>query len=67
VHPNDTGYGKMAAVWLAALNTLLAALSDPDRDRDGDVDGSDLAAYILNDRGLSLTDFAASFGYVNEP
>jgi lysophospholipase L1-like esterase len=62
VHPDDGGYGKMAAVWFAALNPLLAALSDPDRDRDGDVDGSDLAAYILNNRGLTLTDFAASFG-----
>jgi lysophospholipase L1-like esterase len=67
VHPNDTGYGKMAAVWFAALEALLISFPNPDHDRDGDVDGSDLAAYILNDRGLSLTDFAASFGRVNYP
>jgi lysophospholipase L1-like esterase len=42
VHPNDTGYGKMAAVWFAALE----ALTNPDYDGDGDVDGSDLALFI---------------------
>jgi lysophospholipase L1-like esterase len=42
VHPNDTGYGKMAAVWFAALE----ALPNPDHDGDGDVDGSDLAVFI---------------------
>jgi hypothetical protein len=63
VHPNNTGYGKMADVWFAALKTLLVA----DRDRDGDVDGSDLAAYILNNRGMTLENFAAIFGRGNHP
>jgi len=47
VHPNDTGYGKMAGVWLAALEDLLVLPPDPDHDGDGDVDGSDLAVFIL--------------------
>jgi lysophospholipase L1-like esterase len=42
VHPNDSGYGKMAAAWFAALE----ALPNPDYDGDGDVDGSDLAVFI---------------------
>jgi hypothetical protein len=39
VHPNDTGYGKMAAVWFKALKTLFI-------DGDTDADGSDLAVFI---------------------
>jgi lysophospholipase L1-like esterase len=46
VHPNDTGYGKMAAVWSAALEALPILLPNPDHDGDGDVDGSDLALFI---------------------
>ena len=45
VHPNDTGYGKMAAVWFAELETLPSS-ANPDHDGDGDVDGSDLAVFI---------------------
>jgi len=33
-----------------------------DFEPDGDVDGSDLAEYILDDNGVSFADFAASFG-----
>jgi hypothetical protein len=43
VHPNDTGYGKMAGVWFTALKEMLP---NPDHDLDGDVDGSDLAVFI---------------------
>jgi lysophospholipase L1-like esterase len=46
VHPDDTGYGKMAAVWFTALEDLLIPSSNPDFDGDGDVDGSDLAVFI---------------------
>ena len=62
VHPNDTGYGKMAAVWFAELETLLALLSNPDHDGDCDVDGTDLAAFIANPRMLDITTFAMNFG-----
>jgi photosystem II stability/assembly factor-like uncharacterized protein len=34
---------------------------------DGDVDGSDLAAYIADQAGISLSDFAAEFGRTNCP
>jgi len=33
-----------------------------DFDKDGDVDGSDLAEYIRDDDGISLMDLAANFG-----
>jgi lysophospholipase L1-like esterase len=62
LHPNDTGYGKMAAVWFAELETLLALLSKPDIDGDCDVDGTDLAAFIANPRMLDITTFAGNFG-----
>ena len=35
-----------------------------DSDSDGDVDGLDLSDYILNTAGISLNDFAVSFGRV---
>ncbi len=37
----------------------------PDIDKDCDVDGLDIAAYILDDEGLSLLNFAENFGKVN--
>ena len=36
--------------------------NNADRDTDGDVDGSDLAAYISNSMGISLGDLAEYFG-----
>jgi lysophospholipase L1-like esterase len=62
VHPNDAGYGKMAAVWYAEMETLLALLTNPDRDGDCDVEGTDLAVFIANTRMLDITAFAADFG-----
>ena len=38
-----------------------------DLDQNGDVDGSDLAAYISNSMGIDLEDFAADFGRTNCP
>lgn len=38
-----------------------------DIDGDKDVDGSDLADYILDSGGLGLDDFAANFGKINCP
>jgi lysophospholipase L1-like esterase len=62
LHPNDTGYGKMAAAWYAKLEIVLALLSNPDTDGDCDVDGTDLAAFIANPRMLDITAFAGNFG-----
>jgi lysophospholipase L1-like esterase len=62
LHPNDAGYGKMAAVWYAELETLFALLTNPDRDGDCDVDGTDLAAFISTPRMLDITAFAQNFG-----
>jgi lysophospholipase L1-like esterase len=61
VHPNNTGYGKMAATWFAELETLLASLN-PDRDGDCDVDGTDLADWIANPGMPDITTFAANYG-----
>jgi lysophospholipase L1-like esterase len=67
VHPNDTGYGKMAAVWFAALEDLLIPPSNPDFDGDGDVDGSDLSELVANPVLLDLSTFAAEFGRTDWP
>jgi hypothetical protein len=47
--------------------TLPSRLCRADLDRDGDVDGADLAAYIANPGTLAPADFAAEFGRVNYP
>ncbi len=67
VHPNDTGYGKMAAAWFAKMETLIAGLTNPDKDGDCDVDGNDLAAFIVNMRMLDITAFAGNFGRTTCP
>ncbi len=38
-----------------------------DYDYDGDVDGSDMAAYIDDDIGISLSDFTADIGRTDCP
>jgi hypothetical protein len=38
-----------------------------DFDTDCDVDGSDLAAYVMNSASISLNDFAANFGRTDCP
>lgn len=63
VHPNDSGYGKMAAVWLAAVEALPVSFpSNADHDGDRDVDGSDLASLIANPAMIDVTIFARNFG-----
>lgn len=64
VHPNDTGYGKMADVWFAALEALLP---NPDFDGDRDVDGSDLSELVADPTLLDLSFFAAEFGRIDCP
>jgi len=49
------------------LTTKILADCACDFDSDSDVDGSDLAAYILDSKGLLLETFAADFGKTNCP
>jgi lysophospholipase L1-like esterase len=61
LHPNDKGYGKMAAVWFAALESLFVLLSNPDHDGKCELDGKDLAAFIATTRTLDITTLATHF------
>jgi GDSL-like Lipase/Acylhydrolase family len=65
VHPNDTGYGKMAAVWFSVLEDLIISSPNPDFDGDGDVDGSDLSELVAHPELLDLLNFAAEFGRID--
>ena len=65
VHPNDTGYGKMTAVWFAALEDLPIFPPNPDFDVDRDVDGSDLSELVANPGLLELSTFATEFGRID--
>jgi hypothetical protein len=58
-----TAYG---GVWSLNLEEIPCVLTG-DLNLDGDVDGSDLAAYIGDQAGISLSDFAAEFGKNNCP
>ena len=53
--------------WLFVTVSGGATCSEADFDSDGDVDGEDLAAYIADDEGISLADFAEDFGRVDCP
>ena len=56
----DTGYGYGR---IDVINTLsLLDLCPGDVEPDGDVDGSDLAAYISGSMMIALEDFSANFG-----
>ena len=44
--------------------TTCASDLDPVGDPDGDVDGLDLRAYILDNADISLADFAVEFGRI---
>ena len=46
VHPNDSGYGKMAAAWFAEIMILPPLLPNSDDEGDADVDGYDLSVFI---------------------
>jgi len=56
--------GSYAGNWAGAMGADIQFFitCHGDMDRDGDVDGSDLAEYILDDGGVSITDVAANFG-----
>ena len=56
--------GSYAGNWAGAMGAdIQFFITCPgDLDRDGVVDGSDLAEYIRDDDGVSLADFAANFG-----
>ena len=58
--PGETGYIK-ASFDDVVVETFLSDLNP----LDGDVDGSDLASYIVDDDGISLSEFANEFGKIN--
>jgi len=62
---NDPVSPKLAPL---IANTVEAEICQCDfTPADGDVDGSDLAAYIADQAGISLNDFAAEFGRTDCP
>ena len=52
------------SVWSRSINPPCEGDFAP---ADGDVDGSDLAAYIADQAGITLGEFAAEFGRTNCP
>ena len=56
--------GSYAGNWAGAMGADIQFFitCHSDLDRDGDVDGTDLAEYIHDDGGVSLVDFATNFG-----
>ena len=58
--------GSYAGNWAGAMGAIIhfCITSPADKDKDGDVDGSDLSQYIL-DRNIGLEAFAASYGRNN--
>lgn len=58
--PYSDSYDLYPGFWYTVANTGLFCLGDDDFDKD--IDGLDLAAYILDSGGMSLNDFAMNFG-----
>ena len=44
---------------------IISAACLGDVEPDGDINGRDLAAYLLDKMGISMVDFAANYGKVN--
>ena len=61
-----TSANSMYTLFIAEDNSNNTSLVDPnDADSDCDLDGADLAEYIVDSKGISLNDFAAKFGRVD--
>jgi hypothetical protein len=63
---NHDGGSASASLGVVVDNNI-PAICECDFEPDGDVDGSDLAAYIANGAGISLNEFAEEFGRTNCP
>ena len=63
--PYSDNYDLYPGIWY--LFSLVAETCPGDDDGDRDVDGEDLAAYILDDGGLGLDIFSSNFGKENCP
>ena len=59
--------GSASASKVVAVGSNIYAICECDFEPDWDVDGSDLAAYISNSSGISLSKFAEEFGRTNCP
>ena len=60
-HASSSSYGGN---WAGAMSAdFHFCITHPsDRDKDGDLDGSDLSAYIFDARGVELEEFCADYG-----
>ena len=58
--PYSDSYDLYPGFWYAVAN--MGSFCPGDNDFDRDIDGLDLAAYILDSGSLSLNDFAMNFG-----
>ena len=63
---NHDGGSASASLGVVVDNNI-PAICECDFEPDGDVDGSDLVAYIANGAGISLNEFAEEFGRTNCP
>jgi len=63
--PFADSYDLFPGFWNVIANINLFCPGDDDFDKD--IDGLDLAAYILDSDGVSLNDFALNFGKANCP
>jgi hypothetical protein len=61
--PFSDFYDLYPGFWYAVMGPKC----EGDYDGDGDVDGADLAEYLIDSGGLDLEVFAANFGKVNCP
>jgi hypothetical protein len=58
--PYSDSYDLYPGFWYVAAN--IGSFCPGDDDFDKDIDGLDLAAYILDSGGINLSDFAMNFG-----
>ncbi len=67
VYDADTATLDVISQHAGDMNTLFKPPCEADYEPDGDVDGADLAAYIADNAGISLADFAGDFGRTDCP